>query len=334
MYSSDLRLALHFFVAEFDEEDDETIAFPEISIAGEHGASYSYDGNYSCNNTPRATPVPHRKDTPVPHRAVQEESQRPQSPKKRSLHQSLHAHFRGTPVLQHRQRSHDPHLVDGPHHGILRQVDLDVSGEHHHQPITPSLHQSLRTQVLTTPIRLTQSCRVQRSHSAQAQPAEKEEQEESCLQNKDGEMPNSGKDQRSDSGDSVDKDTPGSPSKVDNLPVNANLDYAPGWNLPFCATPNLHGSVLDNSFQESEFQFEDSRRKFYRITSFADSLPQNRYPCSEELSSLVEKCFEIKIIPEYVFRILLSRKNFDDVARNYLASHPEGKHGDYVCGIS
>lgn len=116
--------------------------------------------------------------------------------------------------------------------------------------------------------------------------------------------------------------------------MNAHLDYAPGWNLPFCATPNLHGSVLDSSFQESEFQFEDSRRKFYRIASFADSLPQNRSPCSEELSSLVEKCFEIKIIPEFVFRILLSRKTFDDVARNYLASHPEGKHGDFVCEIS
>lgn len=48
----------------------------------------------------------------------------------------------------------------------------------------------------------------------------------------------------------------------------------------------------------------------------------------------MEKCFEIKIIFEFVFCILLSRKNFDDVVRNYLVSYLEGKYGDFVCEIS
>ena len=117
--------------------------------------------------------------------------------------------------------------------------------------------------------------------------------------------------------------------------MNQFPDCTGEWSLPFCATPNLNSSMLDNSFQDSEFQFEDSRKRYYRVASFADSLsPSRSSSSSEELNCLVEKCFEIKIVPDFVFRILLSRKNFDNVAKIYVESHAEGKHGDYLCGIS
>lgn len=63
-----------FFVVEFDEEDDEIIVFFEISIVGEYGVFYFYDGNYFCNNISRVIFVFYGKDIFVFYRTVLEES--------------------------------------------------------------------------------------------------------------------------------------------------------------------------------------------------------------------------------------------------------------------
>jgi hypothetical protein len=138
----------------------------------------------------------------------------------------------------------------------------------------------------------------------------------------------------------LDAETPSAATAAKNNPVigtviPSELDYhdVGGWRLPSHTTPNLNESVLNYSSQDSDFLFEDSRRKYYRIASFAESLSPSRAPGSEELNSLIEKCIEIKIVPDFVFRILLSRKYFDSVAHRYVEKHARGEK-DLFCEVS
>lgn len=55
-------MSIVFFVVEFEEEDDEIIVFFEISIVGEYGVFYFYDGNYFSNNISRVIFVFYGKD--------------------------------------------------------------------------------------------------------------------------------------------------------------------------------------------------------------------------------------------------------------------------------
>ena len=301
-------------ISDSDEEDEELIPFPEISITEENGASSFHDRSLSFDATPRVTPVPQR---------ISQEGQRSHSPKKRSLHHSLHTHFRGTPVLYHSLRSHDPQQGH-----VTNQVTNMTTAEKHHQPARASLHQSLRTHVLSSPVKLTQSLKVQRNESVQVPFGQTGEK--SCVDAKESSSCGEPAPKAKDSNDTGNPCTSSGVNQMNQFP-----DCTGEWSLPFCATPNLNSSMLDNSFQDSEFQFEDSRKRYYRVASFADSLsPGRSSSSSEELNCLVEKCFEIKIVPDFVFRILLSRKNFDNVAKIYVESHAEGKQGDYLCGIS
>lgn len=67
-------MSIVFFVVEFEEEDDEIIVFFEISIVGEYGVFYFYDGNYFRNNIFRVIFVFYGKDIFVFYRTVLEES--------------------------------------------------------------------------------------------------------------------------------------------------------------------------------------------------------------------------------------------------------------------
>ncbi|XP_062622381.1 uncharacterized protein LOC134283874 [Saccostrea cucullata] len=305
------------------EEEDDSTDFPEISIAGGNGTSFPCDGNFSAYNTPRATPVSHPD---------QDEHQKQMSSKKRSHYLSLHSHLRGTPILQHCPRPQDPHSSPMIHHSLpvkqsetVTPVEESIQSEN----VRSTLHQSHRAHVLNSPVKLTQSLKGQRNPVLPAP--------QTC---KGSELLNSQREQTvrecdiqedrpCTSGEA--KTNPGSTPETQNV-----LDYRDikGWHFPYCATPNLNESVLNSSFQDSEFLFEDSRRKYYRIASFADSLNPNSSPSSEELNNLVEKCFETKIAPDFVFRILLSRRKFEDVAQNYVDKHTQGEMRDLSCEVS
>lgn len=95
--------------------------------------------------------------------------------------------------------------------------------------------------------------------------------------------------------------------------------------------PSVASSFLFSTmnYMDSSLTFEDSHSKFYHIATFAEtsihakpsSFHSNRD--AQEINTLVDECFQKKIMPDYVLSILYMRKKYDMDSRTFLLRQPE-----------
>ncbi|OWF55100.1 uncharacterized protein LOC110465006 [Mizuhopecten yessoensis] len=116
----------------------------------------------------------------------------------------------------------------------------------------------------------------------------------------------------------------------DDSLLSDNYDY--GESSAGMFSPRLDSMLASRLFQ-------DGTNHFYHITSLMDSSihpqTQSRSPnVPSELNTLVEQCFQRKIVPDYIITILYSRRKYDYVAKMFSQRTLQDPDCDLVIGRS